>query len=224
MGGVSEWVRQVILILLLAGIVEMVLPSGGARRYVQLVLGLLVLLAIIRPVLAVLEAEPADLLPAWERALRESGAAAAPALPRDDLERARERTQALALEVHRQRLAAVIYDEVVATLGFEPVAIDVDVVTDSRGSRQGTIERIGVRLPGRLPPEVLERSPGAVRPVEPVRIGPRSGPATEEGESRPIPPATRNAMAGRLRQALAARLQVEPGAITVSWVETVEGR
>lgn len=224
MGGISEWVRQVVLILLLTGIVQMALPGGGARRYVQVVLGLFILLAIVRPVLALLETEPAALLPGWERALRDAGAAAVPAPPREDPEQARARAQALALEVHRQRLAAVIRDTVRATLGFEPVAIDVAVVTDATSGRQGMIEGITVSLPGRLPAAVLDRAPGLVRPVEPVRIGPRTGAASGDENSRPVPPAAREAMAERLQGALAARLQVEPGLIAVSWVETVEGR
>ncbi|PZN13488.1 MAG: sporulation protein [Bacillota bacterium] len=224
MGGISEWVRQVVLVLLLTGIVQMALPSGGARRYVQVVLGLFILLAIVRPVLALLQTEPASLLTGWERALRDAGAAVVPAPPREDPQQARARTQALVLEVHRQRLAALVRDTVRATLGFDPVAIDVTVVTDAASGRQGMIEGITVSLPGRLPAAVLDRAQGSVRPVEPVRIGPRTGAADGDGDSRPVPPAARASMAARLQGALAARLQVEPGLIAVSWVETVEGR
>ncbi len=69
MGALSDWVRQVVMVLVLTGVVELALPTGALRRYVQVVLGLLVLLAIVRPVLAWLGSEPATLVPAWQQVL-----------------------------------------------------------------------------------------------------------------------------------------------------------
>jgi stage III sporulation protein AF len=53
----KEWVRGLVLLVLLGGCLEMLLPMGGMKRYVRLVLGLLVMLAMVRPVLAFLGQE-----------------------------------------------------------------------------------------------------------------------------------------------------------------------
>ncbi|PZN03622.1 MAG: sporulation protein, partial [Bacillota bacterium] len=78
---------------------------------------------------------------------------------------------------------------------------------------------------------------GAIRPVEPVRVGP-IGPgrhAAGAGEARtglgsaaegrvvPLGEAARRSLAARARRARAARLDLAPAAVRVVWVEAVEG-
>ena len=228
MAGLSEWIRQIILVLLLTGVVELALPRGSMRRYVQVVLGLFVLLAIIRPVLAWLGSEPANLVPAWQKALQEAagpGGAGSPAGAGEvapDLAAARERTRLLALDVHRQRLLAVVREEVRSAAGTEPVAIDLDLVSDPASPRWGAVTAITVHLPGRLPAESRPLPEGGIRPVEPVEIGPVA--PGEDTATRPVPPALRAQLARQVREAVAARLDLNPAAVTVAWVETVEGR
>lgn len=296
MGALGEWIRQVVLVLILTGVVELALPAGAVRRYVQVVLGLLVLLAIIRPVLAWLNSEPADLVPAWQRAL-EAAAAGAWAGGGSQggvndalLEAARDRTRSLALEVHRQRLVALVREEVRAAAGMEPLAIDLDLVADPSSPRWGAVTGVTIHLPGRVvvpaggsgavpggvtaggngadpgtgpaaeaPPAggfSPEAAPGpSIQPVEPVRIGPigpaggaaagaggargsggartfggsgatgGSGTAPAAGAEREVllPAGTRRVLEGRVRQALAARLDLDPTAVRVVWVEAVEG-
>ncbi|EKP93823.1 stage III sporulation protein AF [Thermaerobacter subterraneus] len=205
MGALSDWVRQVVMVLVLTGVVELALPTGALRRYVQVVLGLLVLLAIVRPVLAWLGSEPATLVPAWQQVLEGMsagpGRAGGPAgtVGPQDLQAARDRTRSLALDLHRQRLVALIRDEVRAVVGTEPLAIDLDLVTDPGSPRWGAVTGLTVHLPARRPapapggfppgaspdpssgpaapgdsaPDQGPPGPGsAVRPVEPVRIPP----------------------------------------------------
>lgn len=293
MGALSEWIRQVILVLILTGVVELALPAGTMRRYVQVVLGLLVLLAIIRPVLAWLGGEPATLVPAWERILEQAGAGAAPLadgvpgtpprLDADHLAAAQDRTRSLALDLHRQRLVTLIREAVRTATGLEPLAIDLDLVTDPASPRWGAVLGLTLHLPawsavdqdpqvpaapqGGLPrpeggsgpsaaapgpggaaagsprdgadPEDGEGAlPGAIRPVEPVRVGPigpgRDAAAGAEGAGTglgsaaggrvvPLGEAARRSLAARVRQALAARLDLAPAAVRVVWVEAVEG-
>ncbi|QIA27109.1 sporulation protein [Thermaerobacter sp. PB12/4term] len=277
MGALSDWVRQVVMVLILTGVVELALPTGALRRYVQVVLGLLVLLAIVRPVLAWLGSEPATLVPAWQQVLegmgtgpgREGGPAGA--VGPEDLQAARDRTRSLALDLHRQRLVALIRDEVRAVVGTEPLAIDLDLVTDPGSPRWGAVTGLTVHLPARRPapapgggppgaspgsstgpavpgdsaPDQGPPGPGStIRPVEPVRIAPvvplggETPPAPGGGRQgqgvRPagpdpasggwsLPTAERQALAQRLRQALASRLGLDPAAVGVVWVEAVEG-
>lgn len=49
-----DWIREVILVVLLGWVLEMLVFSEEYRRYVRLVIGLLVLVAVIRPALVFL--------------------------------------------------------------------------------------------------------------------------------------------------------------------------
>ncbi len=50
MGALEAWVRQLAAVVLLAGMVETLLPSGGLRGYARALLSLLVLLVVLQPV------------------------------------------------------------------------------------------------------------------------------------------------------------------------------
>ncbi|ANS74937.1 hypothetical protein AWM70_10275 [Paenibacillus yonginensis] len=62
MSWLAEWLRQIIFIVLLAGIIEMLLPSRSMERYVKLVLSLLVLLTLLSPILKLLDGSPVEKL------------------------------------------------------------------------------------------------------------------------------------------------------------------
>ncbi|WP_454191910.1 stage III sporulation protein AF [Paenibacillus sp. Marseille-Q7038] len=54
----SGWLRELILVVLLATFVDMLLPNRSMERYVKLVLSLLVLLTLITPLINLLSSEP----------------------------------------------------------------------------------------------------------------------------------------------------------------------
>ncbi len=49
-GALDTWVRQLAAVVLLAGMVETLLPGGGLRGYARALLSLLVLLVVLQPV------------------------------------------------------------------------------------------------------------------------------------------------------------------------------
>lgn len=49
MQSVTAWVQQIAFLVLFAGLVEIVLPSGEVRKAVRLVVGLVVMLAVVEP-------------------------------------------------------------------------------------------------------------------------------------------------------------------------------
>jgi stage III sporulation protein AF len=51
---ISIWLKQVVLLVLLATFIDMLLPNQALSRYVKLVMGLLIILAILNPILAIL--------------------------------------------------------------------------------------------------------------------------------------------------------------------------
>lgn len=54
MSAVVAWVREIVLVVLLGWVLGMLVPRDDFRRYVHLVIGLLVLVAVIRPALDLL--------------------------------------------------------------------------------------------------------------------------------------------------------------------------
>ena len=60
-----EWARNLASLVVMLGLIELLLPQDSLRPYVRMVLGLLVIVALIRPVLHELPG-----LKAWEPALR----------------------------------------------------------------------------------------------------------------------------------------------------------
>ncbi|WP_160033455.1 stage III sporulation protein AF [Paenibacillus sp. An7] len=54
----SGWLRELILVVLLATFVDMLLPNRSMERYVKLVLSLLILLTLITPLINLLSSEP----------------------------------------------------------------------------------------------------------------------------------------------------------------------
>lgn len=47
----SSWVGQLAAVVLLAGVAELLVPQGGVRGYARGILGLVVLIAVLRPIL-----------------------------------------------------------------------------------------------------------------------------------------------------------------------------
>lgn len=54
MAQLASWVKGLIVLLLLAGVIEMVAPEGGSRKFVRLAMGLVVLLCVLQPVASML--------------------------------------------------------------------------------------------------------------------------------------------------------------------------
>ncbi|SHE45744.1 stage III sporulation protein AF [Seinonella peptonophila] len=51
---ISDWLKQIILLVLIATFIDLLLPQQSLSRYVKLVLGLLIILAILQPILQLL--------------------------------------------------------------------------------------------------------------------------------------------------------------------------
>jgi stage III sporulation protein AF len=87
----SDWLKQILAVVLLASVVDLLMPGKSFHRYMRFVLGLLILLAMLGPVLKLLKDDPEVLLEngmrGWEAASRK----AAPEMPGlDEIERRAE--------------------------------------------------------------------------------------------------------------------------------------
>jgi stage III sporulation protein AF len=51
---ISDWLRQIVLLVLIATFIDLLLPNHSMDRYVKLVMGLLIILAILSPVFSLI--------------------------------------------------------------------------------------------------------------------------------------------------------------------------
>ncbi|MGI6066543.1 MAG: stage III sporulation protein AF [Bacillota bacterium] len=63
---ISELVRNVTIIVLIAGFLEMMLPSSELKRFIKMVMGLFVLVSILNPLISLLRQETAYEVFAWQ--------------------------------------------------------------------------------------------------------------------------------------------------------------
>ncbi|MBP1934178.1 stage III sporulation protein AF [Ammoniphilus resinae] len=54
---ISGWLQGIILLILLASLLDLILPNSGVQRYVKFVMGLLILLAIITPIMQIFKTD-----------------------------------------------------------------------------------------------------------------------------------------------------------------------
>ncbi|MFF2887705.1 stage III sporulation protein AF [Paenibacillus sp. NPDC057967] len=63
-GWLSDWLRDIIAVILLAVLVELLLPNKSMQRYARLVVGLFILLTILSPILRLLQTDMTNRLDA----------------------------------------------------------------------------------------------------------------------------------------------------------------
>jgi len=193
---VREWVRGLVILALLGTCLELLVPSSGMKKYVRMTMGLLVVLAVVRPVASLLgHPVPLEVLAPVERP--------DPHLPTlgqimNQAAEFRQRSQALAAEEARVRLEAAARAAALSVGGVGEAAATVSVRSGPAGP-----EVVGVTVTVRTGRG--ERSPAArVPPVSPV---PGTGVAPEavRPAEAPVPPA-HAALADAVRREVAARL------------------
>ncbi|SDC04521.1 stage III sporulation protein AF [Shouchella lonarensis] len=65
MAFIKEWITAIILIIMLAAILEMMLPNTALKNYVKLVVSLMLLLLLLQPVLVLFQRDIEEWLPSF---------------------------------------------------------------------------------------------------------------------------------------------------------------
>ena len=69
----SDWITQLVLFILLGTILELLLPENQMKKYVNLILGLLLLLILSKPVLHVFSVDVSTIMKPVEQIIQEDG-------------------------------------------------------------------------------------------------------------------------------------------------------
>ncbi len=223
----SEWLRNIIAVILLAVMVELLLPNKAMQRYARLIVGLLILLTIMSPVLKLLQTDFDSRLDAGFTLWEEKAWTEAPGMPSlEEIElkaaELRERQETEAAKLTERALEDGMKKELDLLAAVPSVRkVDVELAWEqSGGSRYPAIVSVTVFLePGEEGGGEGEPAGGEVEPIQPVFVdigsGEQSGaeagrPAREERFEEAAGPA-----ADAVRAAIAAGWPVRPGSISV---------
>ncbi|MFC5467889.1 stage III sporulation protein AF [Cohnella suwonensis] len=174
MDGLSHWLRQIIAVILLASLIDLLLPNRTMQRYVRLVAGLFILMTVATPILNWMKgdfgAKLADGLTAVEQ--EPMNAASRMAMIESDGAKLRDKQASQAADLVATRLEAAIRQEVERTEKRGVSRVDVSL---ERGA-DGSVQVAGVVVT--LEPEHTGAEAGAgsgkaaseVKDVEPVDV------------------------------------------------------
>ncbi|BFH69423.1 MAG: stage III sporulation protein AF [Paenibacillus dendritiformis] len=241
----SQWLKEIIMVILLAAFIDLLLPNRSMQRYVKLMLSLIILLTLLSPVLRLFDSNvTAELAREWDTLLTASSANRPEGKSLEQIRREGERL-ARAREREALRLAgaqmeasmkeqinrALLQAEAAGSNGGAAVQVAAVQVTLTHDARQGppAIERIALTLeeaPATARPEAPESGgpldPAPVAAVEPVRIEPigAGSPPPEAPDGAPVS-GTGSGELLRMEAAAVGALTsawlVKPEQIAVSW-------
>ncbi|MCE5287356.1 MAG: stage III sporulation protein AF [Pelosinus sp.] len=60
MGAVTIWVKNIILVILFASFTELLLPNTSMKRFIRVIMGIFIMLAILNPILYFFQTEQSD--------------------------------------------------------------------------------------------------------------------------------------------------------------------
>ena len=159
MQNLQTLVRNLAMILLLASFLEMLLPNKSMRGFVQLIMGLFVISAVLGPAAAFLHVPLTMEIPAWSAISPED----LPALATEaqGLKAGQDAVQ----EQYRQILVHQIEGLALSTQGVRAAAVKIQFADRTGGvTDQPIIAKIEVSLTA---------SPEEITPVQPIIIGPQ---------------------------------------------------
>lgn len=178
----SEWLKEIVMIVLLAVFVDLILPNRSMQRYVKVVLSLLILLAILSPLVELLRSgdQWADWLQAGadiDTGQLVGGAGGMPPLRTitQEAERMSAERSRQALELAQLRLEAAVVQALEEKLSIRQADVSATLRLGTSNA-EVLLEQMNVRLWPRGEAEqaaaeavpLIGGKPAVIQPIEPV--------------------------------------------------------
>ncbi|HEY3314767.1 MAG TPA: stage III sporulation protein AF [Bacillota bacterium] len=208
--GVKLWVRNIAVVIIAAGFLEMVLPQGDLQRFARLVVGFFILLAIIQPLIGFFHQQVAVDTAFLEAAAANSPDTAAVLAKGRELQAGHDRA---ALDQYRLALERQV-TAIASMTGAEARSVSVDLDADPKSSTFGAVRSI--RVVAARPAAPSEST--VVVPVDPVQIdfgGPDAAAAATDAATGEVPPADA-VLCSTLARTLAGYYGLAPEAVRVT--------
>lgn len=157
-----SWVFNIVTLVILIAILEILLPSGKLKKFINFVSGFILIIAIINPVLGLIKGgvDLKDFQISSSNYLDEREIAANSKLMKE------EQMQQV-VEVYRKKLIARLEEGLKGTGGFDGVKADVLIDEDYTAETFGEIKRVYLTLQSKASPTDIK----PVSKVEKIRIG-----------------------------------------------------
>ncbi|PYZ98583.1 stage III sporulation protein AF [Alteribacter lacisalsi] len=171
MAFVTEWVANIIMLVLFAAILELLLPNSSLQRYVKLVVGLMVLMVMIQPILSVFHSDPEEWFHAMAEWVDDDYGSHETSLQQKKID-IDDGTRAYISEYMAVLLTRQVSDDLEKKFGVVPASIEVEMNEYTEGEE--VLEGVGaVRITLAEPhpnPEGDEDPDNLIVPVEAVVI------------------------------------------------------
>lgn len=198
LGWLGEWLQSIVVVVLLAIVVELVLPNSKMLRYSRLVVGLILLLTILNPVLQLFQVDFQDKLSAsfsqWEKELnaRQSEVLSLEQITKE-AELLKQQREGAALDVTRASIEQSMQQELQAAVDATIVDVSLEIGWDEAAGKQPLPYIASVTVMIAVQQQEAERS-NEIESVAEVAIEEISIPAistgiTQQAEEDNEPPA-----------------------------------
>ncbi|UOQ47480.1 stage III sporulation protein AF [Gracilibacillus caseinilyticus] len=198
---ISNWILQVIIYIILAMLVDLLLPSNALKQYVKLVVGLLLILIILQPILSVFSIDVSrivdNLFQTRETASVETSIENQMNQQKSEIEKVQA---AYVLEEMVVQMENLVEEELQQTYQYQIVDLEVNWANET-ASQASEIEHIDVQIAD------AEDTSNDVQEVQ-IQIG-ETLPQTSE------PPSDQD----EVKQFLADQWGVEKDVIQIGWKE-----
>ncbi len=216
----SGWLKQIVILVMIAAFIDLLLPNNAMERYVKLVMGLLIILAILSPIFQLLR-EDLDLS---RLAFNEQGTdgekMTSLSTIRQQSKGIQQTQDRLIQKEAEERLAETVKKEVEKEFTAKVVRVQVKTRSDNE---KGTAEVAGINLT--VQPETKEEQQGSTSTVEEVAPVIIDGSQSTGEESRSERRSSRQAdWAKRITRFLQDSFALSANQIEVKVLEGDQGR
>lgn len=138
---VGNHVRYVVIMIFLATLLEMILPQGVFRRYLRVLVGILLIFALLAPIKNIM-----DISFHWEIPANLSGEGKEEELVSllDKGEKKYAKSMEQALELYRYRLFALLQEELAQKFGLEILQLEVALEEDPARKDFGSLQELSL--------------------------------------------------------------------------------
>lgn len=192
MSFIQEWILNIITLALFIALLEILLPSGKMKKYVNLITGVILIIAIINPFLR------------WIRTgvdLQDHLAQSSSTMSRLEIEKGRKNMEEAQLkqivEVYRKKIIGQLEKSAAGVKGVSEVSADVIINEDPHSETFGEIKRAYLEI--RTDNGTGSKTIKPVAQVEKIRIGKqKTDQSAAESTKKEVDPSIRKGIEDRV--------------------------
>ncbi|MEG6585630.1 stage III sporulation protein AF [Dendrosporobacter sp. 1207_IL3150] len=125
---VSDWIKNIIMIVLFASFLELLLPSSSMQKFIRVIIGLFITLAILNPIIDIIQNRfGPNQIPALS-----TNASNSQVIINNATKLADQREQ-MSVELYKKELAKQIRATVIAVDGVADAQVAVDISNEKKG-------------------------------------------------------------------------------------------